>query len=295
MNNPVVSVIMSVYNDKKYVSVAIDSILNQSFKDFEFIIINDGSTDKTLEILNDYERKDSRIVLINQENKGLTKSLNIGIKKAKGKYIARMDSDDISHPQRLQKQIEFLENNQEYGLVGTNVEKIDEKGKHIEFNTTKYSNEEIQKTLYTRNCFAHGSVMINKDLVSKDLYYDEEFKYAQDYRLWAKIAKKFKIANLREPLYKLRLHENSISKEKIELQSIYAGIVAYEFENNAKVDIFELETKTNKRLKEKIGKILLMNQQPKLAKKYFNFFSLYYFLSIVFQYINIYKLRRFFK
>lgn len=295
MNNPIVSVVMSVYNDEKYVSLAIDSILNQSHKNFEFIIINDGSTDETLEILKEYEAKDSRIVLIDQENKGLTKSLNIGIKKANGKYIARMDSDDISHPQRLQKQVEFLEINQEYGLVGTNVEKIDANGNHIEFNTTKYTNEGIQKTLYTRNCFAHGSVMINKELVAKDLYYDEEFKYAQDYRLWAKIAKKFKVANLQDSLYKLRLHENSISKEKIEQQSIYAGIVAYKFENNVKVDNLELEIKKNQKLRDKIGKILLMNQQPKLAKNYFSFFSLYYFLSIVFQYINIYKLRRFFK
>ncbi|RXK00110.1 glycosyl transferase family 2 [Arcobacter sp. CECT 8986] len=296
MNNPIiVSVIMSVYNDEKYVSIAIDSILKQSFENFEFIIINDGSIDRTLEILKKYKGKDSRIVLINQENKGLTKSLNIGIEKAKGKYIARMDSDDISYPERLQKQIEFLENNEEYGLLGTNVEKIDKNENHIEFNTTKYTNEEIQKILCIRNCFAHGSVMINKELVSKDLYYDEEFRYAQDYRLWTKIAKKFKVANLDESLYKLRLHENSISKEKIEEQSTYAGIVAYEFENNGKVDNLELEIKTNKKLKEKIGKILLMNQQPRLAKKYFSIFSLYYFVSIVFQYINIYKLRRFFK
>ena len=295
MNNPVVSVIMSVYNDEKYVPFAIDSILNQSFKDFEFIILNDGSTDKTLEILKEYKSKESRIVLIDQENKGLTKSLNIGIKKAKCKYIARMDSDDISHPQRLQKQIDFLEINQEYGFVGTNIEKIDEKGKHIEFNITKYSNAEIQKTLCNRNCFAHGSVMINKEIVGDKLWYDEEFKYGQDYSLWAKIAKKFKVSNLQEPLYKLRLHENSISKEKIEEQSIYAGVVAYEFENDNKVNDLELEIKTNERLKEKVGKILLMNQQPKLAKKYFSIFSLYYFVSIVFQYINIYKFRRFFK
>lgn len=295
MINPIVSVLMSVYNDEKYVSMAIESILNQSFKDFEFIIINDGSTDKTMKILKEYEGKDSRIVLIDQENKGLTKSLNIGIKKAKGKYIARMDSDDISHPLRLQNQLEFLENNQEYGFVGTNVEKIDANGNHIEYNTTKHTNEEIQKTLCTRNCFAHGSVMINKELVGKILQYDEEFKYAQDYRLWAKIAKEFKVVNLQEPLYKLRLHENSISKEKIEQQSIYAGIVAYEFENDVIVDDLESEVQKNKRLKNKIGKILLMNQQPKLAKKYFSSFSLYYFVSIIFQYINIYKLKRFLK
>jgi glycosyltransferase involved in cell wall biosynthesis len=295
MNNPIVSVIMSVYNDEKYVSLAIDSILKQSFEDFEFIIINDGSTDRTLEILKEYEQKDSRIVLINQENKGLTKSLNIGIKKAKGKYIARMDSDDISHPQRFEKQIEFLENNKEYALIGTNIEKIDEFGKHIEFNTTKYTNEEIQKTLSTRNCFAHGSVMINRTLIKDELYYDENFKYAQDYRLWAKIAKTFKVANLEEPLYSLRLHEKSISKEKIEQQSIYAGIVAFEFTLGKQIINIDFELEKNKQLKNKIGKILLMNQQPKIAMKYFNIFSIYWFTSVLLQYFDLYKFKRFFK
>ncbi|MEA3513762.1 MAG: glycosyltransferase [Campylobacterota bacterium] len=295
MNSPIVSVIMSVYNDEKYVSFAIESILNQTYKSLEFIIIDDGSTDNSLDIINQYSKQDNRIIVINQNNIGLTKSLNKGIKKAKGRYIARMDSDDISNPQRLEKQIKFLENNLEYGLVGTNAEKIDTNGKHIEFNTTKYSNEEIKKILSTRNCFAHGSVMLNKELLGDALYYDEEFKYAQDYRLWVKIAKYFKIANLEESLYKLRLHENSISKEKIEQQSIYAGIVAYEFENNVKVDNLELEIKRNQKLKNKIGKILLMNQQPKLACKYFSNFSLYYLISIILQYIDLYKFKRFLK
>lgn len=295
MNNLIVSVVMSVYNDENYISEAIDSILNQSFKEFEFIIINDGSTDRTLKILKEYEKKDSRVVLINQENKGLTKSLNIGIKKAKGGYIARMDSDDISHPQRLQKQIKFLKLNKEYALVGTNIEKIDKDAKHIEFNTTKYNNEEIQKTLSIRNCFAHGSVMIKRELVGEELYYDEAFRYAQDYRLWTKIAKKFKVANLKEPLYKLRIHNNSISQEKVEQQSIYAGIVAYEFQYIDKIDNIDFEIKTNKKLKNKIGKILLMNHQPKLASKYFTIFSLYYLLSFILRYIDLYKFKRFFK
>jgi glycosyltransferase involved in cell wall biosynthesis len=286
---------MSVYNDEKYVAQAIESILNQSYKNFEFIIINDGSIDGTFDILNQYKTKDSRIILINQENKGLTKSINIGINQAKGQYIARMDSDDISDLKRFSNQIEFLENNKDYALVGTNIEKIDENGSHIEINKTKYTNEDIHKTLCTRNCFAHGSVMINKNLVNEILTYDESFKYAQDYQLWTKIAKKFKVENLEEPLYKLRLHEKSISKEKIEQQSIYAGIVAYEFENNTNIDNLDIALQTNNLLRNKIGKILLMNQQPKLAKKYFNIFSVYYIISLIFQYINLYKLKRYFK
>lgn len=291
MNNPVVSVIMSVYNDKKYVSVAIDSILNQSFKDFEFIIINDGSTDKTLEILNDYERKDSRIVLINQENKGLTKSLNIGIKKAKGKYIARMDSDDISHPQRLQKQIEFLENNQDYALLGCNVIKIDESSDELEKNKTKYSYEDIYKRFKYGNCIAHGSVMINKQLIGELLEYDENFKYSQDYRLWTKIAKKYKVANTYEHLYYLRLHDNSISKTKLEDQAIYAGIISYEFETDKVLTRLDTEISNNNYLRKKIGIALLMQFKPELAYKYFTFYSLYKYLSLFMKIIDLQRLK----
>lgn len=291
MNNPIVSVIMSVYNDEKYVSLAIDSILKQSFEDFEFIIINDGSTDRTLEILKEYEQKDSRIVLIEQENRGLTKSLNIGIKKAKGKYIARMDSDDISDLQRFEKQIEFLEINKDYALIGTNVEKIDESGKHIEFNTTKYTNKEIQKTLSIRNCFAHGSVMINRTMIKDECYYDENFKYAQDYRLWAKIAKNFKVANLEEPLYSLRLHEKSISKTKLEDQAIYAGIISYEFESDKILNKFDTEIKNNNNLRKKIGIALLMQFKPDLAFKYFTFYSPYKYISLLMKIFDLKKLK----
>ena len=113
---PLISVVMSVYNGEKYLKRSIDSILNQTFKDFEFIIINDGSTDKSLEIIKSYD--DDRIVLIDQENKGLTKSLNIGIKTASGKYIARQDADDVSLPDRLKKQVDFLEVREDVVLLG---------------------------------------------------------------------------------------------------------------------------------------------------------------------------------
>jgi len=291
MNNPIVSVVMSVYNDEKYVSLAIDSILNQSHKDFEFIIINDGSTDKTLEILKEYEAKDSRIVLIDQENKGLTKSLNIGIKKAKGKYIARMDSDDISHPQRLQKQIEFLETNHDYALLGCNVIKIDENSNELEKNQTKYSYKDIYKRFKYGNCIAHGSVMINRELIAELLEYDENFKYSQDYRLWTKIAKNYKVANTYEHLYYLRLHDNSISKTKLEEQAIYAGIISYEFETDRVVNRLDMEIKNNNYLRKKIGIALLMQFKPELSFKYFAFSSPYKYLSLFMRFFDLKKLK----
>lgn len=291
MDKPLVSVVMSVYNDERYLKEAVNSILNQSFKDFEFIIINDGSNDASLNILKEYEKKDKRIILIDQENIGLTKSLNKAIKLSHGKYIARQDSDDISDPERFKSQIEFLQNNKEYALVGTNIAKIDENSELIEINSTKYSYEEICQTFKKRNCIAHGSVMIDKGALENELFYDEDFRYAQDFRLWAKIAKKFKIANLKEPLYQLRLHGSSISKQKIESQSIYAGVVAYEFEYNTVINNIDKELENNKLLRKKVATVLLMNFNPDLALNYLQKTDMVYYLAFLMRYLNLKKIK----
>jgi glycosyltransferase involved in cell wall biosynthesis len=225
---------------------------------------------------------------------GLTKSLNKAIKLSKGKYIARMDSDDISHKDRLLKQINFLNKNRDYALVGANVIKIDKNDNIIEKNITKYTDEDIKQTFKIRNCIAHGSVMINKDLLKSDLYYDEEFKYAQDFKLWCKIAKNYKVINLEEYLYNLRIHDKSISKQKIEQQSIFAGVVAYEFQNNCIIDI-QNDLKANDKLRFKIGIVLLTNFEPTLAIKYFSKFSIYYYVSVAMQYMDLKNFKRFLK
>jgi glycosyltransferase involved in cell wall biosynthesis len=126
---PKVSVVMSVYNNESYIREAVESVLNQSFKDFEFIIINDGSTDRTREILTSYT--DERIRLFDQENRGLTISLNRGLSLAKGSYIARMDGDDISDPERFAEEVRFLEQNEKIGLIGTYAHRIDEQGRIV--------------------------------------------------------------------------------------------------------------------------------------------------------------------
>lgn len=144
--SPKVSVVMSVYNGEKYLPETIDSILNQTFKDFEFIIINDGSTDKTAKILTSYD--DPRIRIFNQENMGLTKSLNRAISLAKGEYIARMDADDISYPERLKKQVDYLNKNPDIGLVGSKYIRIDKRGRKI---------DEINVPIGTDNILKHFS------------------------------------------------------------------------------------------------------------------------------------------
>lgn len=209
---PLISVIMPVYNAESYLKIAIDSILAQSVDDFEFIIVNDASKDSTKQILEQYKEKDSRIYIIdNYVNLGLTISLNKGLQIARGKYIARMDGDDISDPSRFKYQIEFLEKNEDVALVGSWFETIDENdiitNKMRPFN--RY--DDIYQYSLVNNPMCHGSIMVRAEIMKEFQGYDCIYKYAQDYDLWLRIMEKYKINNLPRYLYKLRIHSNSVS------------------------------------------------------------------------------------
>lgn len=209
-NNPIISVVMSVYNGEKYLSEAIESILNQTYKDFEFIIINDGSSDNSLEIIKKYQNQDERIVLISRENKGLVASLNEGIEKAKGKYIARMDADDICLSTRFEEQIEYMEKNK-LDLSGSWIETFDEKNI---LNVWKYpeTHSDIEFRSFFMCSFAHPSVMIKKIVFDKLKYENET---AEDYRLWCDIlADGYKVGNIQKVLLKYRLHNNQLTQTK---------------------------------------------------------------------------------
>ena len=205
MSNPKVSVIMSVYNGEKYLQEAIESILNQTFENFEFIIVNDAATDKTKEILECYKEKDSRIrIITNTVNIGLTKSLNKIIKRASGVYLARMDADDIALPQRLEKQVDFLRVHPEVGLLGTSSFEINKKGDIINKKKIPVLDSDIRFALIKSNPFFHSSVMMRKAILEKAGGYDKNIEISQDYELWFRIAKETKMANLDEFLMKRR-------------------------------------------------------------------------------------------
>ncbi len=210
-SNPKVSVVMSVFNGEKYLREAIESNLNQTFSDFEFIIINDGSTDKTQEIIEEFADRDSRIRFINQSNMGLTKSLNKAIKLARGEYIARMDADDIALPERFEKQVAFLEKEGDVALVGTAYYEIDDKGGVIGRKVFPQSDVEIRKIMLKYNPFFHASVMIRREVFEVVGLYGESIPFAQDYDLWLRIAGKYKVANLPDPLMKRRYTPANIS------------------------------------------------------------------------------------
>jgi len=223
MRNPKVTVLMSVYNGEKYLKEAIDSILNQTFSDFEFIIINDGSTDNTLQILKKY--KDSRIIIINNsKNIGLTKSLNIGIKKTRGEYIARMDADDISLSNRLNEEVIFLENNNKCAVVGTFIKMINEKSKIIGIEEKPITNKKIKKLLVVDNCIIHGSTMIRKKCLEEVGHYDESFVRSQDYDLWLRMSEKYELANIPKYLYVWRKNRDSIESRFMNDQKRYVKL-----------------------------------------------------------------------
>jgi glycosyltransferase involved in cell wall biosynthesis len=210
MSKPKVTVLMSVYNCERYLKKAVDSILNQTFRDFDFLIINDGSSDSTVEILKDYN--DPRIKIIdNKKNLGLTRSLNKGLRLAKGEYIARQDADDISLPQRLEKQTEFLSSNPRTAVVGSWTEVIDEydETKGIWRNITQP--HLLKWRLLFSNQFAHCAIMFRKSAVKDIGGYSVELNSAQDYDLWLRISFSWEVANIPEVLVKWRQWGKNIS------------------------------------------------------------------------------------
>jgi len=208
--DPKISVVMSVYNGDLYLRKAIDSILNQTFTNFEFIIIDDGSTDKSASIIKSYD--DPRIVLIQQQNKGLALALNTGIKAAKGKYIARMDADDISHIERLQYQFKYMEKNKDCVALGTEAMVIDENGNYIYTIYNTMLKDELRMQLPEKNPYIHGSMMIRNEILKKCGGYKEDVpRYCDDDFLWIDLQKYGDLYNLNVPLYFYRIHTSAVS------------------------------------------------------------------------------------
>ena len=207
---PKISIIMAVYNGEDYIELAIDSVLSQSFTDYEFIIVDDCSTDATEKIILSY--KDTRIkYLRNKVNVGQTPSLNIGLKLANGEYIARIDADDIYLPGKLKKQFDFMEKNKDIAICGTNGLKIDENGKVIGTLKVPQKPKEILFNIYYGSPLIHVSVLMRRSVIIENGPYDENFPYCADFALWSNLLKKqYQIANLPNELIKFRTFEGSL-------------------------------------------------------------------------------------
>ncbi|BAT51466.1 putative glycosyl transferase [Nostoc sp. NIES-3756] len=210
--NPKITVIMPVYNSEKYIETAIDSIINQTFTNFELLIIDDCSSDKSLEIIKSYH--DQRIKLLqNDINLGVVPTRNKGLHQSQGEYIAFLDSDDYAYPSRLEEQLEFMENNPDFGMIGSWVEVINEKD-DLTGEIWKYIEpyHKIPSILLFQNYFAQSAVFIRKSILAGDFY---KHQRAEDYDLWVRIAKKSKVGNIQKVLIKYRQHSNSRSQKAV--------------------------------------------------------------------------------
>jgi glycosyltransferase involved in cell wall biosynthesis len=208
--NPKVTVLMPAYNVEKYIGDAIASVLRQSFKDFELLIINDGSTDNTVKVIESF--KDARIKLISQENKGVAPALNTGLIYATAPYIARFDADDICYPERLKIQYEFITAHPEYSIIGSSADYMDADNNYIfTQHPVAHLNEEIQDLVYSVCPFIHSSVFYKKDvIISKGGYNEDAYTY-EDHFLWINILRDTKACNLSQPLIKVRLNPESVT------------------------------------------------------------------------------------
>jgi glycosyltransferase involved in cell wall biosynthesis len=216
---PYVSVLLPVYNGELYVAQAIDSILDQSYTNFELIIIDDYSTDSTLDIVEKFRIIDNRIIVIkNRKNVGPTPVLNIGLKHVRGKYVIRMDQDDWSYPERFMMQVDLMEKNQDVVVSGSYVEICDANLNVKQLRKYQLSDENIRKRLFRYSPFAHSVTIWKSDVLVREKY-NENIIMGQDYELYFRVGLYGKFMNIDRPLLKLRMHEDSISSTMNDLQS----------------------------------------------------------------------------
>jgi glycosyltransferase involved in cell wall biosynthesis len=216
MNNSLVTVLMPVYNGQAYLKEAIDSILSQTYKNFEFLIINDGSTDDSVKIINSYQ--DKRIRLINLSyNQGIIAALNRGLEESKGEYIARMDSDDISLPNRLDLQVSFMEKNKNIGISGGAIKAF---GATNAYWKRPKCHEEIMALMLFETGLFHPTVIMRSSIIkSNNLFYNKEFIHAEDYDFWINCSKHTRLANISQTLIYYRVHSGSIMRKYKEVNS----------------------------------------------------------------------------
>jgi glycosyltransferase involved in cell wall biosynthesis len=292
-NIPIISVVMSVYNEKvEWMHESIDSILNQTFSDFEFIIINDNpSRIENSILLEEYRKKDNRIVVLtNEQNTGLTKSLNRGIKIAKGKYIARMDADDISLPARFEKQIKVMEDNPNIIVCGSKIKVFGER-KNKYYLQIPEKSDDIKDLLIRRNCIAHSTVIIrNEILTTHNISYNEAYIYAQDYRLWCDLYNLGNFYNIQEILLLYRTSKYQISTHTKEKQAKFIILAQREYikEQYINIDWNNISISTIKNVKKlhvsnKIIEVLYLSLKKHNLKEWLYFVFSFDFFKFSFR------------
>lgn len=209
---PKVSVLLPAYNAEKYLPEAIESILKQSYQDFELLVVDDCSTDSTWQVIQKYANLDSRVVAIqNQKNLKLSGSLNVAIAHANGDYLARMDADDWSYPDRFQKQVTYMDANPEVGIVGGSMEVCDELLNVVSTRRYHQTDDDIRRHLFRYSPFSHPLIMIRKSVIDEVGGYRDKFNPAEDYELYFRVGKRAKFGNLQDVLLKYRVIPKSMT------------------------------------------------------------------------------------
>ena len=244
MSSPSISVVMPVYNNEQYLQESIESVLRQTYDNYEFIIINDGSTDSSKKIIEKFQQDDDRIILLTQKNLGITKSLNRAIKYSNGDYIARMDADDICDPKRFELQIQHMEKNPNIDIVGSMVSIISKKGEIIKFmNDLPIEDYQIKWQLIFGTPLIHPALLIKKSTFTRYGYFDDRLDVAQDIEFWRRISCRVRFYNLPKILLKLRIHNRSTSflfqneQDKVRHISLvqYVNKLTGPYYNNSKI------------------------------------------------------------
>lgn len=216
MGNPRISVAMSVYNNEAYLADAIESVLAQSFGDFEFLIVNDGSTDRSGVIIDDHARRDARIRPLHQANHGLIASLNRAIEEASAPLIARMDGDDISLSERFARQVAFLDAHPDYGVVGTNTHDMDEAGRLTECTDFHpLDHDAFLAVLANGSPLCHPSVMMRRDVVRQVGGYRAAYRHCEDYDLWLRLSQHTRLASIADRLFLYRRSPEQVSNRHV--------------------------------------------------------------------------------
>jgi glycosyltransferase involved in cell wall biosynthesis len=279
MNAPIITVLMPVYNAEKYIGEAIRSVLDQSFRDFELIIVNDGSTDGTEQVILSFT--DPRIVLISRENGGVSAALNTGLQRSAGTYIARFDADDICYTDRLAVQLAFMENHPDHVLCGSDVDYITEEGEFIyHHHCFGYHHRDVSEKFYFYCPFIHSSVMFKRAEVIQAGGYNLFAHTFEDYFLWVQLVKKGKLANIPKALIKVRLNAASVTIDEkwrgyhfraLRRRIINSGSVS---EKESEQLLTIIKKQDNQRIKHGsyyalcAKKYLTDNYQPLKARKY---------------------------
>src|SRR6185437_2936746 len=279
INNPKITVLMPAYNAGKYIREAISSVLEQSFTDFELLIVNDGSTDDTEKIICSFN--DRRIVLLSQENKGVAAALNLGLTNARAPYIARFDADDVCYPTRLKIQYDFITAYPQYCIVGSAADCIDAGGAFIfTHHPEGHLNEEIQQLKYSTCPFIHSSVLYKKAAVINNGGYNEHAYTYEEHFLWVRILKEEMGCNLSQPLIKVRLNPESVTIDEKWHTRKFRSIKYSTLKNRAITAVegntlYQISEKQNStRIKEGAyyalcgKKFLLNNHQPEKARQH---------------------------